>query len=129
MPYHLDQSRKKLVGGGYRSSHLLYVSRRSHLTTKSLPSSILSKSREETLKSLVVVASFYRTSRRLADYYEMGGEVTTYKDVDDLTDKTSYYLQHEDERAAIAEAGFQRTLREHTYVHRFNEIFQSIGVS
>jgi hypothetical protein len=29
---------------------------------------------------------------------------------------------------AVAQDGYQRTLREHTYVHRFSEIFQKIGL-
>ncbi len=64
----------------------------------------------------------------LEDYYEIGKEIVCFEDVDDLIEKTRYYLDHEDERAAIARSGCERTLREHTYVHRFNEIFRRIGL-
>ena len=47
----------------------------------------------------------------------------------DLVEKVRYYLKHEDERAAIAQAGYERTLREHTYVHRFRDIFGQMGLS
>jgi spore maturation protein CgeB len=37
-----------------------------------------------------------------------GDTVPTYTDADDLIDKLGYYLAHDDERAAIAEAAYQR---------------------
>jgi hypothetical protein len=51
----------------------------------------------------------------LAEYFEPGREVVTYDDADDLMDKLSHYLEHDDERRAIAAAAQARTLREHTY--------------
>jgi len=60
--------------------------------------------------------------RNLADLFEPGVEVATYDDVDDLVAKIAYYLEHEDARRAIAAAGRQRTLREHTYRHRIAEL-------
>ena len=62
----------------------------------------------------------------LAAYYVPGREVGLYTGPDDFVDKIRYYLAHDREREAIREAGYARTLREHTYVHRFNEIFTSI---
>jgi spore maturation protein CgeB len=64
----------------------------------------------------------------LESYYEIGKEVVCFKDIDDLVEKIRYYLHHETERTLIAQAGYQRTLREHTYVHRFNEIFTELGL-
>ena len=32
-------------------------------------------------------------------------------------------------RSAIAKAGYERTLREHTYAHRFEEIFRAMGLA
>ena len=46
----------------------------------------------------------------------------------DLIEKVRYYLTHEDERAAIARAGYERTMRDHTYARRFSEIFKQIGM-
>ncbi len=51
----------------------------------------------------------------LAEYFEPGREVVTYDGPDDLMDKLSHYLEHDDERRAIAAAGQARTLRDHTY--------------
>ena len=64
----------------------------------------------------------------LHNYYEIGKEVVCFEEVDDLREKIYYYLSNEDERAAIAQAGYQRTLRDHTYVHRFTNIFKRLGL-
>ena len=32
-------------------------------------------------------------------------------------------------RAAIAQAGYERTMRDHTYPRRFSEIFEQLGMS
>lgn len=64
----------------------------------------------------------------LKDYYQDGKEVVIYKDTKDLIEKIRYYLAHDQEREAIAKAGYERTLRDHTYEKRFNEIFKIIGL-
>jgi spore maturation protein CgeB len=65
----------------------------------------------------------------LEEYYQDGREVVIFHDDDELIDKIRYYLAHDEERSAIAQAGYERTLREHTYVHRFREIFTTMGFS
>lgn len=64
----------------------------------------------------------------LTDYYQDGKEIVIYKDVGDMVDKIKYYLKNDKEREAIARAGYERTLRDHTYEKRFNKIFKTIGV-
>jgi spore maturation protein CgeB len=64
----------------------------------------------------------------LQDYYQPDREIVSFDNTDDLVAKIQYYLEHEDERAAIAQAGYERTLRQHTYAHRFTEIFKQIGL-
>lgn len=64
----------------------------------------------------------------LGDYYEIGKEVVCFENVDDAIEKIRYYLEHEEERASIAQAGYLRTLHEHTYAARFNAIFRKIGL-
>ena len=64
----------------------------------------------------------------LRDYYQDGKEIVIYKNTNDMIDKIKYYLEHNEEREAIARAGYERTLREHTYEKRFNEIFKTIGL-
>ncbi|MCL5666500.1 MAG: glycosyltransferase [Patescibacteria group bacterium] len=60
----------------------------------------------------------------LRDYYEDGKEIVLFKDKNDLVEKCRYYLEHEGERQAIALAGYQRTIKDHTYEQRFREIFK-----
>ncbi|MBM3886595.1 glycosyltransferase [Candidatus Dependentiae bacterium] len=64
----------------------------------------------------------------LRDYYIDGKEIVIFKDVPDLIEKARYYLAHEDERVAIAKAGYERTIREHTYEKRFQELFRIMGL-
>jgi spore maturation protein CgeB len=61
---------------------------------------------------------------RLEEYFELDKEIVCYSGAEELVDKVRYYLDHEDERAAIAEAGFRRVMREHTYEKRFTDLFR-----
>jgi spore maturation protein CgeB len=62
------------------------------------------------------------SKRNLGDLFERGREVVTYGNEDELVERARYYLQHEDERAAIAGAGRERTLRDHSYRERMREL-------
>ena len=66
-------------------------------------------------------------AENLGDYYAIGQEVVCYDNFEDMVDKIRYYLSHESERQEIAQSGYERSLREHTYVHRFDEIFKIVG--
>jgi spore maturation protein CgeB len=65
----------------------------------------------------------------LESYYANGREVVCFQTIEQLIEQIRYYLSHEEERVAIAEAGYRRTLKEHTYVHRFTEIFRRLQLS
>jgi len=65
----------------------------------------------------------------LERYYEIGQEIAVYLDADDLIDKVRYYLAYDNEREAIAERGYKRTLSEHTYKQRFQSVFAQMGFS
>jgi spore maturation protein CgeB len=67
-------------------------------------------------------------AENLEDYSRDGEEVVVFRSQQELIEKARYYLEHEKERAAIAEAGYRRTLAEHTYVSRFAEIFERMGL-
>jgi len=60
--------------------------------------------------------------RSLEAFYEPGREIAVYKVFDELVTKIRYYLSHPHERDAIARAGFDRTVREHTYERRLAEL-------
>ena len=57
----------------------------------------------------------------LPEIFEPGKEVVAYRSAEECAELIQYYLEHNDEREAIALAGQQRTLREHTYYHRMQE--------
>ena len=65
----------------------------------------------------------------LEHFYEIGQEIVVYLDVDELIRKVRYYLADDDEREAIANRGYQRTLAEHTYAQRFQSVFDRMGFS
>lgn len=67
-------------------------------------------------------------TKDLQDYYAADQEMACFSDTSDLITLVHYYLEHDDERQAIAQAGYDRTLREHTYLHRFTEIFRVMNV-
>ena len=68
-------------------------------------------------------------AENIEEYFDVGKEIVCYRDVDDLVNKIRHYLKYDDEREAIAKAGYARVLREHTYERRFRNIFRTIGVS
>jgi spore maturation protein CgeB len=64
----------------------------------------------------------------LEDYLVPGQEVGVFDSTADLVDQVKYWLDHPDERAAVAEAGYRRVMAEHTYDHRFVAIFRAMGL-
>jgi spore maturation protein CgeB len=62
----------------------------------------------------------------LEQCYDIGKEIMIYMDVDDLIEKIRYLLKHDEERAALAEAGYRRARRDHTYARRFRDIVEHI---
>jgi spore maturation protein CgeB len=64
----------------------------------------------------------------LSTYYEDGKEIAIFHGIDDLIAKARYYVEHDEERERIAKAGYERTLREHTYEQRFRDIFRACGI-
>jgi spore maturation protein CgeB len=65
----------------------------------------------------------------LGAYYEIGKEIVVYESPEDLLEKIVYFVAHHAERDAIADAGYARTLREHTWGHRFDAIFKEAGLT
>lgn len=65
----------------------------------------------------------------IQNYYMPGKEIVVFKNEADLVEKCKYYIEHEEERKAIAKAGYERTIKEHTYEKRFAEIFKALGLN
>ncbi|MCK4734136.1 MAG: glycosyltransferase [Methanophagales archaeon] len=62
----------------------------------------------------------------IEEFYEINKEIVCFRDIEEAADKIDYYLKHEEERAAIAEAGWKRATSEHTNLIRLSNIFQKI---
>lgn len=65
--------------------------------------------------------------QNLHEMFEPGKEVVSFRSAEECIERISYYLAHEEERKTIAQAGQARTLREHTYYHRMQELVSIIA--
>lgn len=61
-------------------------------------------------------------SDAVARHFEPGREIETFDSLGELHEKIRYYLDHDDERRRIAEAGRKRAHAEHTYRHRLQQM-------
>ena len=60
----------------------------------------------------------------LDEIFETGKEVVAYHTPEECAELITYYLEHSEEREAIASAGQKRTLSEHTYYGRMQELVE-----
>ena len=58
----------------------------------------------------------------LHEMFEPGKEVVAYRTPEECAQLVEYYLKHDEEREAIAHDGQERTLREHTFYQRMQEL-------
>jgi spore maturation protein CgeB len=63
----------------------------------------------------------------LHEMFEPGKEVVAYRSPEECAELIRYYLEHDDEREAIARAGHNRATSEHTYYHRIQELLDIVG--
>ncbi len=70
------------------------------------------------------VGSMLLTDRKdnLHELFDIDREVVAYSSKEEAAEMVRYYLDHPDEMASIAQAGQARTLREHTYGQRMQEL-------
>lgn len=59
----------------------------------------------------------------LKDCFTIGKDLEIYDGLDDLLEKTDYYLKHDEKRVAIARHGLETLKNKHTYSARLKEIF------
>ena len=64
--------------------------------------------------------------KNIRDLFEPDSEIVTYKSVEECVEKIKWLLEHPKEREAIARAGQARTLSEHTYKKRAEELDEII---
>jgi spore maturation protein CgeB len=64
----------------------------------------------------------------LERYFVPDREIVTFQTPAEMVEKVRYYLAHGDERERIRAAGYERAVRDHSYVQRFLDIFRIVGV-
>jgi spore maturation protein CgeB len=62
----------------------------------------------------------------LERYFAIGSEIAAFASPGDLVERVRYYLDHPDERDAIARAGHARAIAEHTYERRISQILEKL---
>ena len=82
------------------------------------------------IPEVLATRSFLLTNnlKGLDELFTPDKELVVYKDTADFVKKVEYYLIHPAERDAIAEAGYQRLLKEHTLRHRVRTILKLAGL-
>ncbi len=60
----------------------------------------------------------------LAELFVPGEDLVYYENLDDLVGKADYFLHHEAERREIAENGFARVQKYHTYPIRLTQMLE-----
>jgi hypothetical protein len=63
----------------------------------------------------------------LHEMFEPGREVIPYRSPEECVELVQYYLEHEDERQAVARAGQARTLRDHTCYQRMQSLVEIVS--
>jgi spore maturation protein CgeB len=63
----------------------------------------------------------------MAELFEIGEEIITFTDIDDLREKISFYLDHPEKMEQIAQAAKRRVLQEHTFIHRMARMISIVS--
>ncbi|OKP93063.1 spore maturation protein cgeB [Paenibacillus sp. P32E] len=62
----------------------------------------------------------------MGSFYKVGEEIDTFSSPQEMMEKIRFYLTHEEERCAMALRAFERTLKDHTYTKRLNQLLTVI---
>lgn len=60
----------------------------------------------------------------IVEYLDVGKECIVYENIEDLYFKVKYYLEHEEQRKMIAQAGYECAKRDFTFKNRIERIFK-----
>lgn len=60
----------------------------------------------------------------IAECFTIGEEIETYGSKEELLEKTAYYLSHEKRRQEIAQAGFEKVQKDHTFLVRLAQMME-----
>lgn len=64
----------------------------------------------------------------LAQHFVIGEEILCYRNRDEMLELIRYYLSHPDEAREISQAGRNRCLREHRWLHRYKMILEILEI-
>lgn len=64
----------------------------------------------------------------IAELFEIGEEIETYRGIDDLKQKVDFYLANDEERKRIAVRGYQRFLKDYTWQTRAADLLTKMGL-
>ena len=67
-------------------------------------------------------------SDELADLFELGHDLESYKTIEELEDKVRYYLDEPEKRLDIARNGLAKVRACHTFDHRVRQIIDTMGI-
>ena len=68
-------------------------------------------------------------ANHLEDYYKIGEDIDCFKNIPELIKKIKYYLINDKKRQTIADMGYAKTMKDHTFERRFNKIFKTVGLT
>lgn len=60
----------------------------------------------------------------LTDFFEIGTDLEAYTSLDELIEKCTFYLEHDAIRKKIAQNGYEKMLKYHTYQHRIIKMIE-----
>jgi len=63
----------------------------------------------------------------LEKLFDISNELVVYENIEDLDNKVKYYLENEEERNIITEAGYSRVKKDHTYFQRSKRLLEIIS--
>jgi len=62
----------------------------------------------------------------IREFFRIGEEIETFRNADELVDKTRYYLSHEEARERIRRAGHARAQKDHTWQKRLTDVLAGV---
>lgn len=62
----------------------------------------------------------------IENYFEIDREIVCFNDTDEMIDKVIYYLEHDEERRAVARAGWEKATSEYTSSRMVAKVFREI---
>lgn len=77
---------------------------------------------------IMAVGGFCLTNYQpeLEEYFEIGKDLEVYHNLQELEEKTAYYLKHEDQRIRIAINGYKKVMKEHNLKNRMQMVLDYV---